>query len=97
MHFPGVHQKRLTRALRVWGWYLPGTGTDKRCIVAAKSKREAAALHGGSYYEFCRWAAETGNAEELRVARAAPGVVHARDSTGLVDSGPWRTVPRRFG
>ena len=58
-----------------------------RAIVAAPSMKAAAQAYQTTVYQVQDWASVTGNAEELAVAQAEPGVVFVRP---LDEKGPWR-------
>ena len=57
-----------------------------RAIIAAKTKKEAAAAFSMSLYIFNEYACETGNEEELQVALSDPGKVFYRPIYG---KGEW--------
>lgn len=61
--------------LTVYGINIDGR---HRCIVAAKSKAEAARLFKVSNYYFNGWASETWNKEEVELAKNSPGVVFSQ-------------------
>lgn len=66
----------MSRKLRVFGGMNthPRLGGQARCVIAAPSQREAAEGAGISLHYFRGYWTETGNAREIAVALAHPGV-----------------------
>jgi hypothetical protein len=57
------------RRLKVYSCNLDGMHVG---VVATTSKKKAAELLGVSYYHFCQFGHETGNDEDVAVARSKP-------------------------
>lgn len=68
--------------LKVFGWNRGGT---QRAIVAATSWKAAAEAASQPLHSFRNWGAITANADEIRLAMAAPGIVFYRpmDQRGM--------------
>ena len=66
--------------LKVWGGHLHigDAKGQRRAIVATRTKAEAAKAFGVSMYWLNLYGSQTGNAEEIAVATAEPGVVFHR-------------------
>ncbi len=63
----------MTKKLKVWGmtsWYL----IDRRVVVAATTRAQAAKALNVSLYHLDIYAAITGNKHELKVALENPGI-----------------------
>lgn len=70
----------MSRRLRVYGWQgyrheCPGHNRVTREIVAAHSKAEVARIAGASGPWVLFNLSETGNAREIEVASASPGII----------------------
>lgn len=61
--------------LKVYAISMVRNGKSVRAIIAAKSQKEAAKIAGWSLYAFGRYCAETGNEEEIKWAKANPGIL----------------------
>lgn len=81
--------------LKVYAWSsfrrsAPGPHHQTREIVAARSMAAVARMTGHLDYRSIHNLCETGNAEEIKVALAKPGVIHWR---GLNEyGGEWRAA-----
>lgn len=75
----GKDRKDLPCKLKVYGY---GDGRN-RLIVAAASKKEAAAALGISVGQLSKYGCVTGNSEEISTAMAMPKTVFIRPSNGL--------------
>lgn len=80
----------MPRPLTVYGTL--GGRPQRRRIVATNSKKAARELLGMSAYDFERFAGATGNAVEVAVATARPGVVFSAldGGTGNRDAADYR-------
>lgn len=70
----------MTRELQVWGTdhlfvKVDGHTSQRHAIVAARTKKDAAAALGMTVRSLNTWASTSGNARDLEVAMAEPGVV----------------------
>ena len=73
----------MPRPLKVYGatvWLdecpkAPNGNKQARCVVAARTKKEVMELFGITRNDFEHSACETGNATEIALAMASPGVV----------------------
>ncbi len=85
------------RTLRVWATNLFVFGGQYRCLVATQVKGDAARAFGVSMHYLDTYGSQTGNATEIALATAKPGVVlaHINDVSADPTKGEWREVTNR--
>lgn len=81
----------MSAGLTVWGVNVFNAGKQRRAIVAAHTKAEAVRLLGVSRYYLNLYGGDTGNVDELALARSAPGTVfvHMADTSAPFEHGEW--------